>query len=95
MGLSATKCHQCQDLLVIHTSVHGVAASTKGVTCRQVLQAGAWERCCLLLLERSDPTALAVRVAAVRQTFERTGMMIAGRPPPDFARSELRLTQCT
>mmetsp|Transcript_37499 Transcript_37499/g.86518 ORF Transcript_37499/g.86518 Transcript_37499/m.86518 type:complete len:324 (-) Transcript_37499:211-1182(-) len=38
----------------------------------------------------SDPTALAVRVAAVRQTFERTGMMIAGRPPPDFARSELR-----
>mmetsp|Transcript_44372 Transcript_44372/g.80941 ORF Transcript_44372/g.80941 Transcript_44372/m.80941 type:complete len:330 (-) Transcript_44372:186-1175(-) len=38
----------------------------------------------------SDPTALAVRVAAVRQTFERTGMLLAGRPPPDFARSELR-----
>jgi len=38
----------------------------------------------------SDPTSLAVRVAAVRQTFEGTGMLFAGRPPPDFARTELR-----
>jgi len=38
----------------------------------------------------SDPTSLAVRVAAVRQTFEGAGMLFAGRPPPDFARTDLR-----
>lgn len=37
-----------------------------------------------------DEVFLALRIAAVRRTFESAGIMVAGNPPPRFARQELQ-----
>lgn len=42
------------------------------------------------MVDGSDHMRLAVRIGAIRQTFETAGMVVAGNPPPGFARQELQ-----
>eukprot|EP00931_Biecheleriopsis_adriatica_P034183 TRINITY_DN19771_c0_g3_i1.p1 TRINITY_DN19771_c0_g3~~TRINITY_DN19771_c0_g3_i1.p1 ORF type:complete len:309 (-),score=59.20 TRINITY_DN19771_c0_g3_i1:94-993(-) len=42
------------------------------------------------LKDEEDTIRLALRITALRRTFESAGMVIAGTPPPNFAREELQ-----
>eukprot|EP00441_Pelagodinium_beii_P025386 CAMPEP_0197660174 /NCGR_PEP_ID=MMETSP1338-20131121/50688_1 /TAXON_ID=43686 ORGANISM="Pelagodinium beii, Strain RCC1491" /NCGR_SAMPLE_ID=MMETSP1338 /ASSEMBLY_ACC=CAM_ASM_000754 /LENGTH=289 /DNA_ID=CAMNT_0043237469 /DNA_START=13 /DNA_END=882 /DNA_ORIENTATION=+ len=42
------------------------------------------------LTKGEDDIRLALRITALRNTFESAGMLVAGNPPPSFAREELQ-----